>query len=85
MATTVMLHRSSRAQKYPELVTGQANFIDNHVLPGMVWMAMVRPPYVHATINFDRHVLAAEVDAGCRRLSHHRGLPRGRGVAVRLG
>ena len=35
----------------PELVTGQANFIDNHTVPGMVWMAMVRPPYVHAKIE----------------------------------
>ncbi|MDP9330681.1 MAG: xanthine dehydrogenase family protein molybdopterin-binding subunit [Actinomycetota bacterium] len=35
----------------PELVTGQANFIDNHTMPGMVWMEMVRPPYVHATID----------------------------------
>ena len=35
----------------PELLTGQANYIDNHTMPGMVWMVMVRPPYVHATIN----------------------------------
>ncbi len=35
----------------PELVTGQANYIDNHTMPGMVWMAMVRPPYVHAKIG----------------------------------
>ena len=24
-------------------------------MPGMLWMAMVRPPYVHATIELDRH------------------------------
>jgi aerobic carbon-monoxide dehydrogenase large subunit len=35
----------------PELVTGQANYIDNHTLPGMLWMAVVRTPYAHATIN----------------------------------
>jgi carbon-monoxide dehydrogenase large subunit len=35
----------------PELVTGQANYIDNWTMPGMVWMALVRPPYVHATID----------------------------------
>jgi aerobic carbon-monoxide dehydrogenase large subunit len=35
----------------PELVTGQAQFIDNWVMPGMVWMALVRPPYIHATVN----------------------------------
>ncbi|HSL11055.1 MAG TPA: molybdopterin cofactor-binding domain-containing protein [Actinomycetota bacterium] len=33
------------------LVTGQATFIDNHVVAGMVWMELVRPPYVHATID----------------------------------
>ncbi len=35
----------------PELITGQANFVDNHTLPGMVWMVMVRPPFVHAKIR----------------------------------
>jgi carbon-monoxide dehydrogenase large subunit len=35
----------------PELVTGQASYIDNQTMPGMVWMAMVRPPYVHAKID----------------------------------
>jgi aerobic carbon-monoxide dehydrogenase large subunit len=35
----------------PELLTGQASFVDDMTLPGMVWMVMVRPPYVHATVN----------------------------------
>jgi carbon-monoxide dehydrogenase large subunit len=35
----------------PELVTGQASYVDNQTMPGMVWMAMVRPPYVHARID----------------------------------
>lgn len=35
----------------PELITGQARYVDNMSMPGMVWMAMVRPPYVHATID----------------------------------
>jgi aerobic carbon-monoxide dehydrogenase large subunit len=34
----------------PELLTGQASFVDDMTLPGMLWMAMVRPPYVHATV-----------------------------------
>jgi len=33
------------------LVTGQGTFVDNHVVAGMVWMELVRPPYVHATID----------------------------------
>ncbi len=52
MATTELYIGAEVLRKEdPELVTGQANFIDNHALPGMVWMAMVRPPYVHATVN----------------------------------
>jgi carbon-monoxide dehydrogenase large subunit len=35
----------------PDLLTGQARYIDNFSVPGMAWMAMVRPPYVHATIG----------------------------------
>ena len=33
------------------LVTGQGTFVDNHVMAGMVWMELVRPPYVHASID----------------------------------
>ena len=52
MATTELYIGAEVLRKEdPELVTGQANFIDNHSLPGMLWMAMVRPPYVHATVN----------------------------------
>jgi aerobic carbon-monoxide dehydrogenase large subunit len=35
----------------PELVTGQARFIDDLTLPGMVWMAVVRSPFAHARIK----------------------------------
>ncbi|MGZ5345944.1 MAG: xanthine dehydrogenase family protein molybdopterin-binding subunit, partial [Actinomycetota bacterium] len=35
----------------PDLLTGQARYIDNFSVPGMAWMSMVRPPYVHATID----------------------------------
>ena len=35
----------------PELITGQASYVDNMTVPGMVWMALVRPPYVHARIE----------------------------------
>ncbi len=52
MATTEKyIGREVLRKEDPELLTGQASYIDNHTLPGMVWMAMVRPPYVHATIN----------------------------------
>src|SRR5215216_3443136 len=32
------------------LVTGHGHFLDDLVLPGMVWMAMVRSPMAHARI-----------------------------------
>jgi carbon-monoxide dehydrogenase large subunit len=34
----------------PALITGQARFIDDIALPGMVWLAVVRSPYPHARI-----------------------------------
>jgi len=35
----------------PELITGQAQFVDDIVLPGMVWVGIVRSAYAHARIN----------------------------------
>ncbi|MGD0714400.1 MAG: molybdopterin cofactor-binding domain-containing protein, partial [Gaiellaceae bacterium] len=35
----------------PELVTGQARYIDDLTLPGMVWMTVVRSPHAHARIR----------------------------------
>jgi carbon-monoxide dehydrogenase large subunit len=34
-----------------KLLTGQARFVDDLTLPGMVWMAVVRSPYAHARIE----------------------------------
>ena len=58
---TEVAETTERAQRYvgesvlrkedPELVTGQARFVDNIVLAGMVWMAVVRSPFAHARIN----------------------------------
>ena len=33
------------------LVTGHGHFLDDLVLPGMVWMAVVRSPMAHARIS----------------------------------
>src|SRR5437763_162251 len=35
----------------PELITGQARYADDLTVPGMLWMAVVRSPFAHATIN----------------------------------
>jgi carbon-monoxide dehydrogenase large subunit len=35
----------------PDLITGQASYIDDMTMPGMAWMSLVRPPYVHARIK----------------------------------
>jgi aerobic carbon-monoxide dehydrogenase large subunit len=35
----------------PRLVTGQAKYTDDFVLPGMVYMSVVRSPYAHAKIK----------------------------------
>ncbi len=34
-----------------KLLAGQGTFIDNQTMAGMVWMELVRPPHVHATID----------------------------------
>jgi aerobic carbon-monoxide dehydrogenase large subunit len=34
----------------PELLTGQARYVEDLTIPGMVWMALVRSPYAHARI-----------------------------------
>ena len=33
------------------LLTGQAKYVDDMTLPGMVWMNVVRSPYAHARIR----------------------------------
>ncbi len=35
----------------PELLTGQARFVDDLTVPGMVWAAVVRSPHAHARIK----------------------------------
>jgi aerobic carbon-monoxide dehydrogenase large subunit len=35
----------------PELITGQARFVDDIALPGMLWIHVVRSPYAHARVN----------------------------------
>src|SRR6266542_4339593 len=35
----------------PELLTGQAHYVDDLTVPGMIWMALVRSPYAHAQIK----------------------------------
>ena len=35
----------------PELLTGEARFIDDLVIPGARWLAMVRSPFAHARIT----------------------------------
>ncbi|MGH2658998.1 MAG: xanthine dehydrogenase family protein molybdopterin-binding subunit, partial [Actinomycetota bacterium] len=35
----------------PELLTGQARFIDDLTFPGMLWMYVVRSPFAHAKIK----------------------------------
>jgi carbon-monoxide dehydrogenase large subunit len=34
-----------------KLLAGQGTYVDNQTMAGMVWMALVRPPHVHATVD----------------------------------
>ncbi len=40
-----------RRKEDPALLTGQGRYVDDLVLPGMVWMAVVRSPVAHARIR----------------------------------
>ena len=51
VATERFIGREVLRKEDPKLLTGQAGYIDNWTMPQMVWMAMVRPPYVHAKIQ----------------------------------
>ena len=50
-ATETFVGKPVLRKEDPKLVTGQGTFIDNQALPGMLWIELVRPPYVHATID----------------------------------
>lgn len=43
--------RSVLRKEDPELLTGQAKYTDDLVVPGMLWMHVVRSPYAHATVK----------------------------------
>jgi aerobic carbon-monoxide dehydrogenase large subunit len=40
-----------RRKEDPELLTGQARYVDNLTVPGMVWAYVVRSPYAHARVR----------------------------------
>src|SRR5689334_7085637 len=48
--TTVMGQRLLRRED-PPLMTGEARFVDDLVVPGALWMALVRSPHAHARIT----------------------------------
>ncbi len=51
VATENFVGRPVLRKEDAKLLTGQATFIDNQSMAGMVWAALVRPPHVHATID----------------------------------
>src|SRR3990170_2157477 len=48
---TTYVGASVARKEDPELLTGQARFVDDLTLPGMLWMAVVRSPHAHARIK----------------------------------
>ena len=41
----------ARRKEDPELITGQGRYTEDIVIPGTLWMHVVRSPFAHATIN----------------------------------
>jgi len=42
--------RAIRRKEDPPLITGRGSYVDDHVLPGMLWASIVRSPEAHARI-----------------------------------
>jgi carbon-monoxide dehydrogenase large subunit len=49
-ATTQAIGAPLLRKEDPELLTGQAQFVDDLTVPGMLWLALVRSPHAHARI-----------------------------------
>jgi aerobic carbon-monoxide dehydrogenase large subunit len=46
-----ILGSAIKRREDPRLITGQARYTDDFILPGMVYMSVVRSPYAHARIR----------------------------------
>ncbi len=51
MGVAAMLGSPVKRREDPRLITGQATYVDDIKLPGMLYMAFVRSPYGHARIR----------------------------------
>src|SRR5713101_7389770 len=51
MGMVAMLGTSIKRREDPRLITGQATYVDDIKIPGMLYMAVLRSPYGHARIN----------------------------------
>jgi carbon-monoxide dehydrogenase large subunit len=51
MGMVAMLGTPIKRREDPRLITGQATYVDDIKLPGMLHMAVLRSPYGHARIN----------------------------------
>src|SRR5438094_9717235 len=51
MGVAAMLGTPVKRREDPRLITGQATYVDDIKLPGMVHMTVLRSPYGHARIN----------------------------------
>jgi carbon-monoxide dehydrogenase large subunit len=51
MGVASMLGTSIKRREDPRLITGQATYVDDIKLLGMLHMAVLRSPYGHARIN----------------------------------
>ena len=45
------LGHSMQRKEDPRFIQGKGNYIDDHKLPGMLWLDIVRSPYAHAKIK----------------------------------
>src|SRR5579872_1469113 len=51
MGIAAMLGSPIKRREDPRLITGQATYVDDIKIPGMLHMSVLRSPYGHARIN----------------------------------
>ncbi len=65
MGVAAMLGTPIKRREDPRLITGQATYVDDIKLPGMLYMAVLRSPYGHAHIK-SIHTEAAKKHPGVK-------------------
>src|SRR5579871_4415859 len=51
MPSTSFMGATVRRREDPRLITGSSSYVDDMILPGLLYMAILRSPYAHARVR----------------------------------